>query len=247
MLLQGKTAVITGCSRGIGKSTLEVFARNGCSVWACCRKPSEEFEAFILNLQNEYKVSIYPLYFDLADSEQVKKAAKEIFSSKQKIDILVNNAGVTPTNSLFLMTPLDSMKEIFNINFFSSMQLIQYIGRLMSKNRSGSIVNVASIAGLDGGPGQLEYTASKAALIGATKKLADEFADYQIRVNAVAPGVVETDMIGRMSEELLQESVSNNHMKRLGKAEEIANAILFLASDQSSFITGQILRVDGGC
>lgn len=246
MLLQGKTAVITGSAKGIGKSILEVFAQNGCNVWACCRSRTDEFEVFIEQLCQEYKVTITALYFDLAAEEQIKEAMKKIFSSKQKIDILVNNAGATAPNALFLMSPIEQMRDLFEVNFFSQMMITQYIARLMSRNNSGSIVNVASIAGIDGNPGQLEYVASKAAIIGATKKLADELAQHNIRVNAIAPGIVQTDMIHRMKDDVLEKNILHTNMKRLGQPNEIANAILFLASDMSSFMTGQILRVDGG-
>ncbi|MED1873012.1 SDR family NAD(P)-dependent oxidoreductase [Brevibacillus borstelensis] len=246
MLLQGKTAVITGCSRGIGKSILETFAQNGANIWACSRKPSEPFEQMIASLSKNYNVTITPLYFDLRSQEQVKEAMKTIFASKQCIDVLVNNAGMTSPNALFVMSSIDSMRELFETNFFSQMLITQYIARIMIKNKTGSIVNIASIAGMDGNPGQLEYVSSKAALIGATKKLADELAEHSIRVNGLAPGIVETDMIDRMSEEVLQIHLQKTKMKRLGQPSEIANAALFLASDLSSFITGQILRVDGG-
>jgi 3-oxoacyl-[acyl-carrier protein] reductase len=246
MLLQGKTAIITGCARGIGKSILETFAQNGANIWACSRKPTDEFENKIAELSKEYNVTITPLYFDLGSQEQVKEAMKKIFSSKEKIDILVNNAGVTSPNALFLMSSVDTMREVFEINFFSQMLITQYIVRLMTKYKSGSIVNVASIAGIDGNPGQLEYVSSKAAVIGATKKLADELAEHNIRVNAIAPGIVQTDMIDRMAEEVLHNNLLQTNMKRLGQPDEIAKAVLFFASDMSSFITGQILRVDGG-
>lgn len=246
MLLNGKTALITGCSKGIGESIMQVFARNGCSIWACFRKESDEVENMIEAMRREYQVSIYPLYFDLNDFEQIKTAMKKVFSSKIPIDILVNNAGVTAPNSLFFMTPMETIKDVFHINFFAPMLITQYIGRMMSKHRTGSIINIASIAGIDGSPGQLEYVASKAALIGATKKLADELSSYDIRVNAIAPGITKTDMIDRMEAQLLDEHIAKSFLKRSGKPTEIADAVLFLASDMSSFMTGQTLRVDGG-
>lgn len=246
MLLRDKTAIITGSSRGIGKSILKTFAQNGSNIWTCSRKPTEEFENEIAELSKNYGVTITPLYFDLGNQEQVKEAMKKLFSSKQKIDILVNNAGMTSPNALFLMSSIDMMREVFEVNFFSQMLITQYIVRLMVKYKTGSIVNVASIAGIDGNPGQLEYVSSKAAIIGATKKLADELAEHNIRVNAVAPGIIQTDMIDRMSEEVLQKNLLQTNMKRLGQPNEVAEAVLFFASDMSSFITGQVLRVDGG-
>lgn len=246
MLLQGKTALITGCSKGIGQSIMQVFAQNGCSIWACFRKETTEHERLIKKMRDDYQVSITPLYFDLEDSEQIKSAMRQVFSSKKPIDILVNNAGITAPNALFFMTPIEAMKKVFEINFFAPMLITQYVGRMMSKHCSGSIINIASIAGIDGGPGQLEYVASKAALIGSTKKMADELASYQIRVNAIAPGITKTDMIDRMDDSLLHENIARSSLKRLGEPKEIADVALFLASDMSSFMTGQILRVDGG-
>ncbi|MGI2296576.1 SDR family NAD(P)-dependent oxidoreductase [Paenibacillus sp. GXUN7292] len=246
MLLQGKTAIITGCSKGIGKSLLQTFAQNQCNIWACSRKPTEEFEVLIEQLTSKYNVNIRPLYFDLAEESEIKEAMSTIFSSKQNIDILVNNAGVTSPNALFLMTPIQKMKEVFQINFFSQIILTQYVTRLMVKQKSGSIINISSIAGIDGDPGQLEYVSSKAAMIGATKKLANELATYNIRVNAIAPGITETDMIDQMSNEILNVNLTQTNMKRLGHPNEIASAALFLASSMSSFMTGQVLRVDGG-
>lgn len=246
MLLTGQTAVITGCARGIGKSILDAFASAGCNVWACVRAQSDEFDAHCRHLSETYQVQVTPLYFDLRREDEIKAAMKTLFSSKQKIDVLVNNAGVTSPNALFQMTSLDQMREVFEINFFAQMLVTQYVSRLMAKHQSGSIINVASIAGIDGNPGQLEYVASKAALIGATKKLAEELSVHNIRVNALAPGLVETDMIGRMADEVLEATLRQTTLKRLGQPHEIAKAALFLASDLSSFMTGQVMRVDGG-
>ena len=167
-------------------------------------------------------------------------------SESEKIDILVNNAGMVSKNALFQMTSIGTMKNVFEVNFFSQMLITQYILKKMLKQKNGSIVNIASIAGIDGKPGQMEYGASKAALISATKTLANELSIYGIRVNAVAPGVTETSMIDGMDMELLKTSVDRTMMKRVGKPEEIAEVVSFLASEKASYITGQILRVDGG-
>ena len=246
MLLTGKNAVITGCARGIGNSTLEVFAKNGANIWACCRKQTEEFEQNINQLVSDCNVDITPVYFDLIDNEQIKSAIKQIMASKQKVDVLVNNAGITH-NSLFQMTTIDKMKEVFEINYFSQMLFTQYIVKMMVKNKSGSIINISSTAALDGNSGRATYGASKAAMICTTKALSAELAEYNIRANAIAPGITQTDMVANsMTNEVIQDTLLQVSMKRMGQPSEIANAVLFLASDMSSYITGQVIRVDGG-
>ena len=246
MLLKNKTAVITGCSRGIGKQILEAFARNGANIWACYRKPNAETEAYLNKLSAENGVTITPVYFDLADADQMKEGIKTISSSKQKIDILVNNAGVT-FNGLFQMTSVAKMREIFEINYFSQMVFTQYIVKIMVKYKGGSIINISSSAALDGNSGRSVYGASKAALLCSTKAMAEELAASNIRANSVAPGITETDMVTEsMSLETIQKTVDQTKLKRIGQPSEIADAVLFLASDMSSYITGQVFRVDGG-
>lgn len=246
LLLKGKTAVLTGSNRGIGKAMLEVFARNGANIWACARKPDDRFTDFVVNLTKETGVTISPVYFDLADVEQVKLGAKTIMSAKQPMDVLVNNAGIIYT-ALFQMTTVDKMKEVFDINFFSQMLFTQYIVRIMTRQKSGSIINISSSAAIECNEGRTAYAASKAAMICSTKVMAKELAAYNIRVNAIAPGLTETDMMrGSTPEDALASTLQRTCMKRVGRPKEIANTALFLASDASSYITGQVLRVDGG-
>ena len=246
MLLKGKTAVVTGCNRGIGKAVLQAFARNGANVFACVRKPDESFTGFVSGLAAETGVTLTPVYFDLADVAQVKAGAEQIKSAHQPVDVLVNNAGVMVT-SLFQMTPIDTMKDVLDINFFSPMLFTQYLVRLMTRRKCGSIVNVSSSAAIEGNEGRTAYAASKAAMISTTKVMARELAEHNIRVNAVAPGLTETDMmVGSTPNDALAATLSRTCMKRVGTPEEIANAVLFLSSDLSSYMTGQVLRVDGG-
>lgn len=245
-MLTGKNAIITGARRGIGRATVEVFAQNGANIWACARKKDDRFEADMKELARTYNVSIFPIYFDVTNDEEMKNAVQEIRKSKLSIDILVNVAGIADESTSFAMTSIEKMKYTFEVNFFSVTKLIQYVTRLMIRQGGGSIINISSIAGIDGTPAQYEYVGSKAAIIGATKELARELGQYNIRVNAVAPGMIDTDMGGQIAEELKNATLQNVIMKRLGKPEEIANTIVFLASDKASFITGQTIRVDGG-
>jgi 3-oxoacyl-[acyl-carrier protein] reductase len=246
MLLKGKNAIVTGCARGIGKCIVEVFAKNGSNIWACCRKQTDDLEKYLDELAKESNVSIMPVYFDLADNEQIKAGIKTIMASKQQVDILVNNAGVT-YNALFQMTSMSKMREIFEVNFFAQMLLTQYVIKLMIKSKGGSIVNISSTAALDGNSGRSLYGASKAALICATKALAEELAEYNIRANAIAPGITQTDMVASsMTDAVIEATIRQSNMKRMGQPIEIANVAMFLASDMSSYITGQVIRVDGG-
>lgn len=246
MILRSKTAVITGCTRGIGKAIVEKFAENGCNIYAIVRNETAEFEKFREALCARYGTDIVALTADITDAEQLKNAMKSLYEKKARIDVLVNNAGVVGSNKSFLMTSLAEERAVFETNFFAQMAVTQYIVKLMIRNSGGSIVNISSVAGLDGDPAPLEYVASKAAFIGATKKLAKELAAYNIRVNSVAPGLTLTDMAQNMPSRLQKETAEAVAMKRLGHPEEIANAALFLASDLASYVNGQVLRVDGG-
>ena len=246
MLLKDKTAVITGCNRGIGKAILEKFAENGADIFAHARKKTDDFENECRSLSEKHNVKIIPFYFEATNSGEIKDAVKSIASVTKDFDILVNNIGIINSIKLFQMTTIQEMKDEFEVNFFAQMEFIQYISRYMARKRKGSIINISSVAGLDGNTGMLQYVSSKAALIGATKRLAIELGNSDIRVNSVAPGLTDTDMGNQMSEDLEKETLNHLIFKRKAKPEEIANAVLFLASDMSSFITGQVLRVDGG-
>lgn len=244
-MLTGKTAVITGCLRGIGRATLDVFASNNANIFACCEIETEEFSSHIQDLRTNHNVDIIPIVFDLSDEKSVANAAREIQRTKRNIDILVNIAGMTK-DALFQMITLDHMKSVFQINFFSQILFSQYIAKLMLKNGSGSIINFSSVSGLDGNPGQLVYASSKAAFIAATKTMSAELAPRGIRVNALAPGVIDTAMTQAIPQSILDNLISSSDLKRLGESNEVANAALFLASDLSSYVTGQVIRIDGG-
>ena len=246
MLLKDKNAIITGAAGGIGRATAECFAANGANIWACELRGSEKFEKDMADLAEKYGVWIETVYFDVTDEEQVKSAVKRIRSKKCSIDVLANVAGIVAPSTSFPMTDMAKIKKVFEVNFFALTLLTQYVSRLMIRQNSGSIVNIASIAGVDGDPAQYEYAASKAAVIGGTKKLARELAPNNIRVNAIAPGMIQTEMGAHIEDNLRDEILAKVMMKRMGKPEEIANAIAFVASDMASYMTGQVIRVDGG-
>ena len=246
LLLKNKNTVITGCNRGIGKEIVRVFAENGANIWACVREESGTFSKYINNLEQKHSVSINPVYFDLSDEEQIKTGVKTIKETKEPVDILVNNAGAIFT-ALFQMTSMKKLKEMFEINYFSQMLLTQYISRIMMRQKSGSIINLSSSAAIEGNKGRTGYASAKAAMITSTKVLAKELAPYNIRVNAVAPGLTQTEMmVSSTPEDALKETLNRICMKRVGQPEEIANSVLFLASNLSSYMTSQVLRVDGG-
>ncbi len=245
MVLKNKNAVITGCLQGIGKSTLEQFALNGANIWACALEFDSEFESFCQKLSIENNVWIKPIYFDLLNQDQIKAAVKNISGDKIPIDILVNIAGMTK-DALAHMVTMEQIKLIFEINFFSQIYLTQFITKIMVRQGYGSVINTSSISAIDGSYGQLSYSSSKAALIGATKTLSKELASKGVRVNAIAPGVIATDMNKIVPENIIADNISKMKIKRLGEADEVAKTILFLASDLSNYITGQIIRIDGG-
>lgn len=245
-MLSNKNAIITGARRGIGRATIEVFAAQGANIWACARRQDDTFESDMRAVSEKYKVQIWPVYFDVTNEAEMKSAVQSIRKQKARIDILVNVAGIAENSTSFQMTSIEKMRRVMDVNLFSVALLTQYISRLMARQNSGSIVNIASIAGIDGVPAQYEYAASKAAIIGATRNLARELAGNNIRVNAIAPGMIETDMGEQIRDDLKREVLSKIIIKRIGKPEEIANVIAFISSDMASYMTGQVIRVDGG-
>lgn len=245
MVLKNKNAIITGCIQGIGKATLEEFAKNGANIWACALEYNEDFESYCKKLSEKNNIWIKPIYFNLLNQDEIKAGLKQISSDKVPVDILVNIAGMTK-DAITHMVTMEQMKLIFEINFFSQIYLTQFVTKLMIRQGYGSVVNTSSISAIDGSYGQLSYSSSKAALIGATKTLSKELASKGVRVNAIAPGVISTDMNKIVPDEIIQENIKKMKIKRLGNADEVAKTILFLASDLSNYITGQIIRIDGG-
>lgn len=246
MLLDEKTALVTGSNRGIGKAIITKFAAEGATIFAHARKEYNEHTTYCKQLSDTYHVKIYPVYFDASDESAIKECVQYIATISRKIDILVNNIGVVTNPQLFQMTSMNTIRQDFEINLFSQLYLTQLISRFMIKHKTGSIINISSCAGLDGNTGMMQYVASKSAIIGATKRLAIELGSYNIRVNSVAPGLTDTEMGNLMSKQLEAQTLSHQIFQRKARPEEIADAVVFFASDLSKFITGQILRVDGG-
>lgn len=245
-LLEGKSAVITGANRGIGRAMLEMFASHGADIWACARAPSEAFEKTVSQLAGEHGVEVTPVHFDLADEEAVKAAAKAIASAKRPIDVIVNNAGAIEV-AAYAMTRAETFRRMIEVNFTAQMMFTQVLVRSMMRQRRGSIVNVASSAAIEGNEGRAAYAASKAALIAASKVMARELGPAGLRVNAVAPGLTDTDMMRDSTpDDALARTIDRLALRRVGEPAEIAGAALFLASDLSSYMTGQVLSVDGG-
>jgi len=246
MLLKNKTAVITGSNRGIGKEILRLFSQNGANIFACTRDLTEEFNNLIKQTQKDFSNTIIPIKMDLADENSVKKASKEILSEKANIDILINNAGSIQT-SLFQMTSIKKMKELFEINFFSQTILTQFIIKSMIKNKCGSIINISSNSAIDGNEGRSSYVSTKAAMISQARVLSRELGPSNIRVNTIAPGLTNTDMmIQNTTKEVIDEIALKTPLRKIAEPKDIANVALFLSSALSGHITGQTIRVDGG-
>lgn len=243
-MLKGKTAVITGGIRGIGRGIAEMFCRNGADVLLVYRS-SDDTAAQAAKELAEFGTRVELIKGDVADPEFARTAcekAKELFG---RVDILVNNAGMTRDKLLLRMSP-DDFARVVNVNLNGSFNFMKYAGAIMMKQRSGCIINMSSISGIEGNPAQINYSASKAGIIGMTKSAAKELGRRGIRVNALAPGFIETDMTAVLTDEQKKEAAKNISLGRTGKPEDVAGAALFLASDLGSYITGQIIGVDGG-
>ena len=243
-LLDGKVCLVTGASRGIGLATVRRFAEEGARVYANVRHP-KNLDDLYAALSRDNPGSVEAVYFDVRDETEPRHAIERIRKEAGRLDVLVNNAGVMQ-DALIGMVTKPLIDEIYETNVFGVMNMLQLAVKLMSRQKSGSIINLSSIVGLEGNPGQLVYSATKGAVAALTKTAAKELAPKGIRVNAVAPGMIDTDMYRSIGEERVKDQVSRIRMGKLGTPEEVADAILFLASDLSRYITGEILGVNGG-
>ena len=243
-LLAGKRVLITGAARGIGLAIAERFAAEGASLYLNGRD-GPRVTQLAERLNREFGVVCAPLLFDVADPEAVKAAFRELFAQTKVLDVLVNNAGILDDALIGMVTPAQ-IERTFASNSFSVLYCSQYAARMMQRAGGGSIINLSSIIGRVGNAGQAVYGGSKAAVIGITQSLAKELAPQQIRVNAIAPGFIDTDMAHSLPEEKFQQRLQSIAMGRIGSADEVANVALFLASGLSSYVTGQVIGVDGG-
>ena len=244
MLLQGKTAIVTGGSRGIGNAIVAEFLGEGAVVHALSRKPPEN----LAELESTAAASGGGVSWraaDVTDEEDLGRAVEAILAEAGAVHVLVNNAGITRDGLVFRM-PTADWDAVLRANLTSAFFTCRLVARAMVKQRAGSIVNIASVSGIMGNAGQTNYAASKAGLIGFSKSLAREVATRGVRVNVIAPGFIETDMTRGLGEKVRESFLTQIPLGRMGSAGEVAGLAAFLASDRSSYVTGQVIPVDGG-
>lgn len=242
-MLDGKICVVTGASRGIGRSIVEVFAKNHGIVYANIRNEGC-LDSWLASLDAAIRQNIIPIVFDIRNPEEVKNAVLSARKNYGHIDVWVNNAAIA-YNEAIGMISREHVQAMFETNVYSLIECLQLVSRLMMRQKSGSIINISSIVGVEGDAGQLAYSATKGAVISITKSASKELAPYQVRVNSVAPGLTQTDLLAETDLQHLQKRISNIGMGRLAVPEDIANACLFFASDLSKYTTGQILGING--
>ncbi len=244
MNFKGKTVVITGASRGIGLSIAEHFAKEGANI-ALCSTNDERAKQTAAKLKETYNINAFGKGLDIKQFDSVQEFMKEIIAEFGQIDVLINNAGITKDNLLLRLNETD-WSDVIETNLNSIFNTTKSVIKFMLKKKYGRIINVASVVGLMGNPGQSNYAASKAGMIAFTKSIAREYGKKNITINAVAPGFIQTDMIETLPKEYLDNIMDNIPMVRLGMPDDVSRAILFLASDDASYITGQVLSIDGG-
>ena len=244
MMLNGRKALVTGSSRGIGRKIVEKFLEEGAEVWGLCSHPSNaraDIETFAISHDTRF----HEICADAGNAEELKNVVTEALKEAGGFDILVNNAGITKDGLSFRMK-MEDWQKVIDINLTAVFLVSQIVSNDMIHKKSGSIINMSSIVGVRGGAGQVNYAASKAGLIGYTKSLAKEVGGRGVRVNAIAPGYIETDMTKAVNEKAREAWLATIPMKRAGQPEDVANVALFLASNLSAYVTGQVIGVDGG-
>ena len=239
-----KCALITGATRGIGKQIAITLAKQGYNIALNYRKENEELENTKKEIE-EIGVQVLAVKGDVANFEDCENFVKQLIERFGQIDVLVNNSGITKDMLLMRMKKED-FEQVIDTNLVGTFNVTKNVVPYMMKARSGRIINISSVVGISGNAGQTNYSASKAGIIGFTKSLAKEIASRNILVNAVAPGFIETNMTDVLKDDVKQEIAKNIPLKRMGTAQDVANVVKFLASDDSSYITGQVINVDGG-
>ena len=243
-LLEGKVVIITGASRGIGKGIAEIFAKNGANVaftYSSSASSAQELE----NELTALGVKAKGYQSNAADFNDAQKLVNHVLADFGTVDVLINNAGITKDNLLMRMSEED-FDAVIDINLKSVFNMTKAVQKTMLKNRSGSIINMSSVVGVKGNAGQANYAASKAGMIGFTKSIALELGSRNIRCNAIAPGFIETEMTAKLNEDVVKGWRESIPLKRGGSPEDVANVCVFLASDMSAYVTGQVINVDGG-
>lgn len=241
-MLEGKTVIVTGAAKGIGKAIAIAFAKEGCNI--VLNYHSSVSDETVKEIE-EQGVKCMPVQGDVSDFDFAKNLIRDVKKEFGSIDVLVNNAGITKDMLLMRMKQED-FKQVIDTNLVGTFNVTKNVISYMMKARSGNIVNISSVVGISGNSGQTNYSASKAGIIGFTKSLAKEVASRNIRVNAVAPGFIETNMTDVLKDDIKEEISKNIPLKRMGTADDVANAVKFLVSEESSYITGQVIQVDGG-
>lgn len=233
-ILSGKVIIVTGCSRGIGKAILELFIQQGAIVYGVTKTPNSLIK----------HPRVIPCYFDIRQKGSIKDLILQIKKEQGRIDGLVNNAGIMEDALIGMITD-EQIQHTFETNVFAPIHFIQYVTKLMQHQKSGTIINIASIMGINGNAAQMVYSSSKGAMIAMTKSAAKELAPLNIRVNAIAPGVISTDLLQNVSDVKMNFFLSRIAMGKFGEPEDVAKVALFLASDMSIYVSGQVLGVDG--
>jgi 3-oxoacyl-[acyl-carrier protein] reductase len=243
-MLKGKTAVVTGASRGIGRAIALEMARQGADI-AVIYSGNETLAEGVCKEAQSFGVNARSYSCDVSDPERSAEICERIVSEFGKVDILVNNAGIT-RDALLLRMNEDDFDAVLGVNLKGAFHFIKYLSRALIKSGAGRIINISSVSGIMGNPGQANYSSAKAGLIGLTKTAAKEFAPRNITCNAIAPGFIETDMTANLPQSAKDSINAVVPLKRMGKVQEVADLAVFLASDRASYITGEVIRVDGG-
>ena len=240
-----KTAMITGSNRGLGLTLLKRFAREGFNIIAHSRKKNDEWTRQCAEMESAYNVSIKNVFFDLTKKDEVEQGLRQLAEDEVQIDVLINNAGILTTKPLMYVS-YEDLEATFMVNYFSLAIITKEIGSIMMHGDGGCIINISSCMGEGHQPGGACYDASKAAVNQFTRSIAQEFSPFGIRVNAISGGIIDTDMFENLSDKQKSKMIKATALKRPAEMEEIADSVVFLASDKASYITGTILNVEGG-